>query len=319
MTSKYKFDLSFIIVTYNGGHLLRDCLRTLFEHTAGFTYEVIVIDNGSRPGTIKPVVDEFAGVKFLRNEENLGFSESNNIASKSAEGKYLVLCNDDVIFIENVVKKLFDFAEEQKGRLVIGPKVLNMDKSLQVSIGKFDDLRYIITTNFFLYKLMPRSKFLNKYYLNYLDFKEPEEVDFVKGCFLLIRAEDYGSLGGFDERFRFYGDETDLCYRFKESGGKVIYYPEAEVIHIGGAVTRDLPWFKYKHQTLSKIMMYYKLFSLPVFLLAVLTHYIGLLIRVPVYLLGGLFSFNKTLIMKAWFYLKQFFVFPKKLSGGKGD
>ncbi len=306
-----QIDVSFIVITYNGAHLVDDCLRTLKQFCSGFSYETIVIDNGSFDGkSIENVCNKYDDIIYMRNDIGVGFSTANNRCAKAAKGKYVCLLNDDVLFIENNVKKIVEFAESLNENAIIGCKVLNLDKSLQISIGKFDSLWYIFTVNTFLYKLFPKSVFFNKYYLNYKQFTETTEVDFVKGCFFFVKRRAFLDLGGFDENFRFYGEETDVCYRMKKSGGKVYYNPSSSIIHIGGVTSNKMPWFKYKHQTRSKLIIYRKMFSLPGFLLALVMHWFGLLLRVPVYFLGGVIKFDKSLMIKAYFYIKQLFVFP---------
>ena len=304
-------DISVIIVNYNHCNLLKDCVESLISFTEDVTYEVIIVDNNSTECYPQNVIPRSENILLIQNEENVGFSKANNQGLKYAKGKYILFLNNDTVFIENTLKKIYDLAESLNNPSVIGCKLLNEDKSNQISIGMFDTLWYSISVDLFFYKLFPRSKIFNRFYLNYLDFSEPTEVDFVKGAFLFCDRNSVEKLKGFDEQFYFYGEEVDFCYRFKKGIGKVIYYPKAKIVHLGGATADTNLLFKYENLTKGKIQFYQKHFKGIQKFLAVFFHYFGVFIRIPIYLLGGILSLKKSLIIKSWFYLRQLFVYPK--------
>lgn len=309
---KKNITLSIIIVNYNGGKLLTDTLSTLYENTRDISFEVIIVDNASTEGNVIEELKPFPEVKLIINDKNLGFAAANNQGVKISNGEYILLLNNDMIFIENTIKVALDYISNSSEKLLIGPKTLNTDKSLQISIGKFDTLWYIFSVNFFLYILFPKSVRFNKYYYNFQNFRQPTEVDLVKGSFILMKRSDFNDLDGFDENFFFYGEETDLCYRFRKAGGKVIFHPGTEIIHLGGGVSNKMPWFKYRYQSLAKIRTYRKVFPRWKFILALLFHYCGLLLRIPVYLAASLLKFDKEILYKSFYYFKQLFVYPKR-------
>ncbi|MCP4970808.1 MAG: glycosyltransferase family 2 protein [Arcobacter sp.] len=304
-------EVSIIIVNFGNIDFVQNCLDSLITNTKKVSYEIICVNNLVKESDTNILREEYnakCNIQFINNETNLGFAAANNQALKIANGKYLLLLNNDTIFIENSIKKIFDYVETQNQKLIVGCKLLNEDKSHQISIGKFDSLTYLFSTNFFLYKLFPHSKRLNKYYLNYLKFSEPTIVDFVKGAFLFISKDNMEKLKGFDESFYFYGEETDLCFRFAKIGGEVVYFPNTSIIHLGGATTDKMPWFKFRNQTISKLKTYKRQFNGLSYFVALLLHYCGLLIRVPIYFIGGVFTLNKYLILKSYYYSKQLFV-----------
>ncbi|HKI79601.1 MAG TPA: glycosyltransferase family 2 protein [Ignavibacteriaceae bacterium] len=306
-------DVSVIIVNYNGIDLLRGCLSSLEKFTSNLNYEVIVVDNNSTDGDIAEIVNNYQNACLIKNSKNLGYAVANNIGAERAEGKYLLILNNDIIFIENSIKKVFDFVENKSGEVVVGCRLLNKDKSNQVSISAFPTVLNTLTENIFIYKLFPKSKLLNKYYLNYLDIKDTSEVDVVKGAFMFCTKKNYFDLDGFDERFYFYSEETDFCYRFKKGKGEILFYPFTSIIHLGGATTSADLWFKYKNQCIAKIQLYQKHFKGIKFLIAVLSHYLGLLLRSFFYLIGGVISVKKSLIVKSYYFCRQFFVYPKNV------
>lgn len=305
-------ELSIIIVNYNGGKLLRDTLVTLQQYTKDLDYEIILIDNASTKGDVEKEIKGIENLKLIKNKSNDGFAKANNTGAKHATGEYLLLLNNDMIFTEDVIKTSLNYLKSLKGKYFVGPKLLNKDGSHQISINSFDSLRYVMSTNLFLYLLFPKSEWFNKYYLHYRHLSTATEVDIVKGAFMMMRKKDFEELGGFDENFFFYGEESDLCYRFKKSGGKVIYYPQTGIIHVGGGVSKKMPWFMYKWQASAKIRFYRKHFPLHQYIPALLFHYSGLILRIPVYLALSLIKFDKEILFKSFFYLRQIFVYPEK-------
>lgn len=239
-------DVSIIIVNYNGFELLKNCLLTLFKYTSDINYEVILIDNNSTEGDIEEAIKEFNEIKLIKNEINFGFSKANNIGLKIAQGKYVLFLNNDVFFTENSIKVILDSAEKLDDKTFIGCKLLNPDKSWQPSTAKFPSALNFITSNFFLYLINPYSKYLNKYYLQKKIINVPVEVDYILGAFLFGSRSVLLNLQGFDERFYFYAEDIDLCYRLKIMGGKTIFNPTTTIIHIGGASVKSNQWFKFK-------------------------------------------------------------------------
>ncbi len=305
--------VSIIIVNYGGISKLIECIDSLTEHTQNINYEIIVVNNEIAEEDINRLLNKYkqrSEIKFLNNRNNTGFAAANNQGVKIARGKYILLLNNDTVFTENSLLAIYNYVESQKDKLIVGCKLLNEDGTIQISVGKFDTLSYLFFTNFFLYKLFPRNEKINKYFYNYIDLKKITPVDYVKGAFLFISRDDFLKLNGFDESFFFYGEETELCYRFKKSGGKVIYFPETSIIHTGGASTGDISWFKFKNQSLSKLRMYRKQFKGYKLIIALSLHYTGLLFRVPLYFFSGVFSLNFKMIKKSYYYIKQIFILP---------
>jgi GT2 family glycosyltransferase len=305
--------ISVIIVNYNSFNLLEDCLSSLYKYNLCDIFEVIVVDNNSTGNNVNEVIKNYKGIKLIKTEKNIGFAAANNRGFELAEGKYVLFLNNDTIFTENSLEKILNFVKKNDNEIAIGCKLLNPDGTHQESINNFFSIWNLFTENFFFYKFFPKSRIFNKYYQNYLDIKETQEVDVVKGAFLFCSSEAFKKLNGFDERFYFYAEETDFCFRFKKQIGKVFYFPHTSIIHIGGATTDSNLWFKFKNQCTSRIQIYQKHFKGYRFLLVLFIHYLGLLMRVPLYFCGGIATLKKSLILKSFYYLKQIFIYPQNL------
>jgi GT2 family glycosyltransferase len=166
---------------------------------------------------------------------------------------------------------------------------------------------------FFLYKLFPKNKIFNKFYLNYKNVNEPVETDVIKGAFMFCDAESLKKLGGFDERFFFYSEEVDLCKRFKDQGGKVVYFPQTSIYHYEGSGSSNNLWFRFKNLGVAKIQYFQKHFKGARYVFIVLFHYLGIILRIPFYLFTGIILFNKFQLLKSFYFFRQLFIYPKNI------
>lgn len=304
--------VSIIIVNYNNFHLINDCIASVIKYTKNITYEIIVIDNNSNEN-VEIVANKFNNIKLIKNNTNKGFAAANNQGIKIAKGKYILFLNNDTIFFENSIKNVFEFAELQNQSIMVGCRLLNLDGSFQESVMNFPSIWNTITDSFFLSKIFRKSTLFNKNAYSFRNLNSPIEVDVIKGAFMFCNSNSVKKLNMFDERFFFYSEELDLCYRFKLNGRKVYYYPFTSIIHIGGATVRKKEKFFYKNQFIARIQFYQKHFKGLRFTIIVLAYIFGVLIRVPLYFIFGFFSLNKNYIKKSGYYIYQLSNYPKNL------
>lgn len=305
-----KIDVSIVIVNYNSFHLLDECLNSIYKFCKGTVNEIIVVDNASDEGKIETVTDKYPEVTVIKNNINIGFAAANNKALSIVKGKFTLILNNDTQFTEDSVKLVFDFSEASSEKLFVGIQLLNSDGSKQESVVMFPSVWNGFTENFFLYKLFPKSEIFNKYYQNNYNYSKPVDTDVIKGAFMFCPVDVLRKLNGFDERFFFYSEETDLCKRFKESGGKIVFYPTTSIIHHGGAAADSNLWFKFKNQTIGKIQYYQKHFNVIEYLTAIVIHWIGLFLRGLLFSFFGIIMLNKNLLLKGYYFIKQMFVYP---------
>ena len=223
-------DVSAVVVTYNAAPWIERSLGSL----RGTGAEVIVVDNGSRDGTLDIVRGRFPEARLLE-QENRGFGAGNNAGMRVASGRYFLLLNPDAWLTDGALQKLVAFADEHPQAAVVGPRLLNPDGSLQRSVRGYPTPWRIATEYFFLRKLAPRSRALNSLFGAGFDHESVREVDYLFGACLLVRREAVDSVGGFDEDFFLMSEETDWCYRFRQAGWSVFFYPGAEAFHVVGA------------------------------------------------------------------------------------
>lgn len=303
--------VSLVITNFNRFDLLEDCIESIYKYTKDVDFEIIAADNNSTKGSPDAIIKRFPDVIWSFTKENFGYAYATNKGLEKATGKYLLFINNDIVFLENTLKITIDFYKTLKRPALIGCKLFNADMTHQASVVDFDNLWNLAGENFFLYKLFPKCRLLNRYYINDLDLKETTEVDILKGAFIFGETEYINKMGGFDTRFYLYGEEHDMCKKFKENYGDVYYFPKTGIIHFGGATTHDIPWVSIYNNSVSKIKMYKMHFKGVKLFLALLIHYSGLLIRVPVYFIWGIFAGNKSLFKKSKLYFKVIFNNPK--------
>lgn len=305
---KKKLDLSIIILSHNNYNILDICLKSIIKFTHGIEYEIIVVDNASKDETIQNLKKDYSSITLIKNSTNLGFAAANNIGIKKAKGEHCLLLNNDVVLLNNSLKSCFDILKQSKVDLLLGVQLLNNDGSFQESVVRFPTVWNTFTESFFLYKIFPNISMMNKYYDNLREKNQSYEVDVVKGAFIYSKLSTLIKLNGFDERFYFYSEETDLCYRFKNKGGRIVFDPRIKVVHLGGATTINNLKFMFKNQTISKMRFYKKHFSFIQYIAAVSIYKMGIIIRIPLYLIIGVIKMDRFTLLKSYYYLKQFFI-----------
>jgi N-acetylglucosaminyl-diphospho-decaprenol L-rhamnosyltransferase len=219
-----------VVVSYNALPWIERCL----ESVRG--YETIVVDHGSTDGTVELVRERFPEARLIQ-QENKGLGAGSNTGMRVASGDYYLLLNSDAWAVGEAVEQLTAFAESRPDAAVVGPKLVNPDGSLQRSVRGFPTLWRLATEYFFLRKLAPRTRALNAFYGARFGHDEVREAEFLMGACLLVRRQAADTVGLFDEDFFMFSEETDWCYRFRQAGWNVLFYPGAEFVHVGGATT----------------------------------------------------------------------------------
>jgi N-acetylglucosaminyl-diphospho-decaprenol L-rhamnosyltransferase len=223
--------VSVVVVSYN----VRDHLARCLEAVVDRGHEVVVVDNSSTDGTPDLVRERFPSVRLIELPENRGFGAGNNAGMEVATGDWYLLLNADAWPVGDAVERLAAFGDERADAAVVGPRLLNSDGSLQRSVRGFPTLWRLATEYLFLRKLAPRTQAFNAFYGARFDHESVREADWLYGACLLVRRRAAEEIGLFDEDFFLFSEETDWCYRFREAGWNVLFYPGAEVVHVGGA------------------------------------------------------------------------------------
>lgn len=240
--------LSVIIVNYNVKHFLEQCLCSVQKAMSNLEGEVIVVDNHSQDNSLaylkhfaKASVDKpnSPDVRFITNEENIGFAKACNQGLREARGKYILFLNPDTLVPEDCFELCIGFFESHPDAGALGIKMLDgSGHFLKESKRAFPSPMTSLFKLFGLAKLFPRSKTFSKYHLGYLNENENNEVDVLAGAFLMTRKDVLDKVGSFDEVFFMYGEDVDLSYRIQKSGYRNYYFAGSHIIHFKGESTR---------------------------------------------------------------------------------
>jgi len=227
--------VSVIIVNFNVKEFLEQLLTSLQKSLQNIPSEIIIVDNASSDNSQEFIRTNFPNLTLLENEKNLGFARASNQGLKIARGEYLVLLNPDTIVKEDTFSSMLTFFEQHPEVGMAGCKILNPDGSLQLACRRSFPTPWISFTKLAgLSRLFPHSKLFGKYNLTYLDSDRSYEVDAISGSFMMVRRTALDDVGLLDESFFLYGEDLDWCYRFREAGWKVRYFPDTQIIHFKG-------------------------------------------------------------------------------------
>ncbi len=221
-------DASVVVVTHNALPWVERCLDSVRGE------EVIVVDNGSSDGSVE-VVREAMPEAIVVEQGNVGLAAGWNRGMEEATGRYFLILNSDAWLAEGALRRLVAFADEHPEAAIVGPRLLNPDGTLQRSVRGFPTLWRLATEYLFLRKLAPRSRALNAFYAAGFEHDEVREADFLMGACMLVRREAVEQVGPLDDAFFLFSEETDWAYRFRQAGWKVLFFPGAECVHVGGA------------------------------------------------------------------------------------
>ena len=232
--------VSVVIVSFNTRNLLRDCLRELEGETKDIASEVFVVDNNSADGSADMVEAEFPEVSLIRSSINLGFAAANNRAFPQCKGKYVVLLNSDAFLRASALQRSIDHMESRPAAGLGGAKLVGRDGSWQPSARMFPSLLNEFLSMSGLSAKFAKSRLFGRQDRTWADQGEPAEVDWVPGAFSIIRRDVLEQIGYFDESFFLYYEEVDLCWRIKKAGYEVWYWPDIEVVHLGGESSKTM-------------------------------------------------------------------------------
>lgn len=220
---KSKPELSIVIVSYNTREILRDCLRSLAK-VDGINFETIVSDNGSADGSVQ-MIKEFKWVRLVENKRNLGFARANNVARKIARGEYVLFLNSDTVVNKEALSQTVNYlkAHEDVGSVTC---------KLVLPNGELDrDTRRRFPTPMISFNKLFLGRSNNYWYMD-VDENTTHEVDVIQGAFHLTRKKLLDQVGWFDEDYFLDGEDIDLCWRIKELGYKIVYYPKVSIVHV---------------------------------------------------------------------------------------
>ncbi len=230
-------DVSIIIVNYNTCELTKQCIDSIFDKTEGISFEVIVVDNDSKDGSIESLSKD-SRIKFVESGDNLGFGRANNLGVEHSSGKYVFFLNSDTILLNNSVKMMFDFMEEHKELKIgaLGTILLDMNHGRTHSYGKMPTICDILKLEWGDHIL---KRFGKRMARNDEDVIDPEsqffKVGYVTGADLFCSKETIDLAGAFDPDFFMYWEESEMQHRWQKCYGLYSYIIRGpQIVHLEG-------------------------------------------------------------------------------------
>jgi GT2 family glycosyltransferase len=258
-------DLSIILVNWNALALTRAALASIAEHTRDITYEVIVVDNGSRDGSVAALAAGFPSIALIANADNRGFSRANNQGIRRARGRHVLLLNNDTRQIGNALGEAVGYMDghDDVGALGILHLDDDADRTVQRSCFGFPEVWREIGGVLGVRSPAPAGPGAAP---------GERDVDWVCGSFLMIRRACLDSVGLLDERFFIYDEDIDWCRRAWRAGWRVRFWPGTAMIHVGAAARpymRDKTFVHFrshlsyiaKHHSIAAGLLYYAAMS----------------------------------------------------------
>jgi GT2 family glycosyltransferase len=233
-------DLTISIINHSNPQLLLDCLRSIFSSATSITLDVWVVDNATDQSLVDVIRSEFPNVKWINNSCKKGFSENHNQVLRIAASRYICILNDDTLIQGDAFTKLVRLLDESANIDFAGPRLLNIDGTIQNSAFKKIDMRFFVQQSFPL--LGRQSSSINRW-IDKGQFGDAIcDVDWLLGACIVVRYDCLKTVGLLDEQLSPIANSEDMdwCLRAKNAGLRVCYVPDAQVTHYGGMTLRRL-------------------------------------------------------------------------------
>ena len=249
--------LSVVIVNYNVRYYLEQCLDSVLKATKNIEAEVLVFDNHSKDGSVDYLKTRFPQVHFIESNHNLGFARGNNVAIRQSQGQYVLLLNPDTFVGEDVLADTLAFMEAHPKAGALGVRMLK-----NTGEPALESRRGLPSPMTAFYKMcglcarFPKSRRFGRYYMGYLPWDKPAQIEVVSGAFCLLRRKVLDDVGLLDEDFFMYGEDIDLSYRVLKGGYENWYFP-ASIMHYKGESTQKSS-FRYVHVFYDAMLIFFR-------------------------------------------------------------
>lgn len=260
LTNPINISVSIIIVNYRTPSLTLACIDSIYAHTKGVEFEVIVVDNNSGDDSVERL-NKDNRIILIESLRNGGFGYGNNLGMKVARGKYFFLLNSDTLLVNNAIKEFYDYAESHEPKTLYGCYLIGDDGTYRGSFHYFPAL----TIGAFFRRLFRKQ--------NYTPDYTDKEVECICGADMFIPRTAIEECGGFDEKIFLYGEEGELQLRIAKAGYKRMLLSSPKIIHLEG---KSLEQSDEKRKIMLRSHFYVlkKYMNFPTYLFARMYYYI---------------------------------------------
>jgi hypothetical protein len=235
--------LDIIIVNWNAGEQLRRCLESVAAAArVGFELSrVVVVDNHSSDRSAEGLDDLALPLSVIRNARNRGFAAACNQGAAGSRADYLLFLNPDTaLFVDSLSKPLAYMEDREHHEVgIVGIQLVDERGAVSHSCARFPTAARLLSKSLGVYRLSPRL--FPSYQMTGWNHDQSRDVDYVSGAFFMVRRSVFEAVGGFDERFFVYFEETDFSRRMRARGWTSRFLAEARAVHRGGGVSEQVP------------------------------------------------------------------------------
>jgi N-acetylglucosaminyl-diphospho-decaprenol L-rhamnosyltransferase len=250
--------LSIIIVNWNVRELLRACLQSIGRAPGGLDAEIIVVDNASTDGSTDMLRQDFPSVCLIASDSNAGFSVGNNLGLAAAHGELVLCLNPDTQIVGDALQTLAAYLCAHTDVGVVGPQLRYPDGTVQSTRRRFPTFVTALLESTILQQWLPRNRWLTRYYLDDVPAGITQDVDWLMGACFMLRRSIISQVGAFDEAYFMYSEELDWMQRIKSAGWRIVFVPEALVIHHEGKSSEQVVPLRHIRFQTSKIRYFQK-------------------------------------------------------------
>jgi N-acetylglucosaminyl-diphospho-decaprenol L-rhamnosyltransferase len=230
-----------VIVHYEAGPLLIDCVRSVLADTSAGPVELVVVDNGSRDASIEALHAALPEVRVVQSPGNVGYARGANFGTAATYAPVVAVLNADLTVAPGSAGALVARLEQDARLGAVGPRVRNRDGSDYPSARRLPSIPVAVGHGL-VGLWWPSNPFTTRYRQLDADPARARAVDWVSGSAVWLRRDALDAVGGWDERYFMYVEDVDLCWRLRRGGFRVAYEPAGSVVHIQGAVTSRHPY-----------------------------------------------------------------------------
>ncbi len=224
--------ISIIILDFLKAPQVVQNVKSALRQKGDFEVQIIVVDNSVNTRNAKQLdlLQKYKNVRVIINKKNEGYPRGNNIGAKFADGKFIAIVNPDIIWKDtNTLQKLFTHLKTNPQIGIIGPKQINPDDSIAMTVRAFPKFWIQIARRTFFRKLPVINNAVAHDEMQHLDYDKTQSVDWLQSSFFMMRKDFWDTLGGFDESYFLFMADAEICWQSWKKKKQVCYYPEAKV------------------------------------------------------------------------------------------
>ena len=261
-------DLSIIIVNHNHSDYLIKNIDSIINNTKNIIYEIILVNNTIEDKGFIKIRNNYSDITIIENKSYKGFSSNNNIGIKKSRGDYILLLNPDTYLKNNAIEIMLSYIKNNKEVGICGPKILNIDGSLQYSCRAFPTIKSFIFRRTPLRKIINQKEKSSRHLMVNISHNLPLSVDWMLGACLMINRKLINDLDLLDENYFMYCEDIDICYRIKQNHLECHYVPNAIIYHYHQGVSdkrlfsnlsfihfKSMLYFLFKHKYIKKLFV----------------------------------------------------------------